>query len=154
MCHISTAQHFLVAMHIWDSQVAQWSTAKVGDTEEVGSIPGSGRPPRRGNGNPLQHSCWENFMDRGTWWATAHAVAKSWTQLSNWAQHLHVHTHTYTNTHRSAPLGDLGNNKTSQTMKTEAFCSWKEGNTAEQLSTAQHLYTHRVHSICLGPIGL
>ena len=62
--------------------------------------------------------------------------------------HAHIHTHT------SVPLGDLGNNKTSQTMKTEAFCARKEGNIAEQLSTAQHVYTHRMHSVCLGPTGL
>ena len=54
--------------------------AKAGD---VGSIPGSGRPPGGGNGNPLQYSCLENPMDRGGWWATVHGVAKSWTQLSN-----------------------------------------------------------------------
>ena len=34
------------------------------------------------NGNPLQYSCLENFMDRGAWWATVHRVIKSWTQLS------------------------------------------------------------------------
>ena len=41
-----------------------------------GLIPGSGRCPREGNGNPLQHSCLENFMDRGYWWATVHEVTK------------------------------------------------------------------------------
>ena len=41
-----------------------------------------GRCPVRGNGNPLQHSCLENSMDRGTWWATVHGVSKSWTWLS------------------------------------------------------------------------
>ena len=50
---------------------------------DVGSIPGSGRSPGEGNGYPLQYSCLENFMDRGAWWATAHGVAKSWTQVSN-----------------------------------------------------------------------
>ena len=39
---------------------------------DPGSIPGSGRSPRKGNGNPLQHSCLENPMDRGAWWATVH----------------------------------------------------------------------------------
>ena len=47
------------------------------------SIPGSGRSPGVGNGNPLQYSHLENSMDRGAWWATVHGVAKSWTQLSN-----------------------------------------------------------------------
>jgi len=36
-----------------------------------------------GNGNPLQYSCLENPMDGGTWWATVHGVAKSWTRLSD-----------------------------------------------------------------------
>ena len=44
-----------------------------------GSIPGLGRSPREGNGNPLQYSSLENFMDRGAWWATVHGDAKSWT---------------------------------------------------------------------------
>ena len=50
---------------------------------DPGSIPGSGRSPGEGNGNPLQYSCLENPMDRGAWWATVHGVAKSRTQLSN-----------------------------------------------------------------------
>ena len=48
-----------------------------------GSIPGSGRSPGEGNGNPLQYSCLENPMDGGPWWATVHGVAKSWTRLSD-----------------------------------------------------------------------
>ena len=46
---------------------------------DLGSIPGSGRSPGEGHGNPLQYSCLENPMDRGAWWATIHGVAKSWT---------------------------------------------------------------------------
>ena len=53
--------------------------ANVGDS---GSIPGSGRSPGGGHGNPLQRSCLENPMDRGAWRATVHGVAKSGTQLS------------------------------------------------------------------------
>ena len=48
-----------------------------------GWIPGSGRSPGEGNGNPLQYSCSENPMDRAAWRATVHGVAKSWTQLSD-----------------------------------------------------------------------
>ena len=40
-------------------------------------IPGSGRSPGGGHGNPLQNSCLENSMDRGVWWATVHGVAES-----------------------------------------------------------------------------
>ena len=50
---------------------------------DLGSIPGLGRSPAEGNGNPLQYSCLENSMDRGAWWATVHGVAKSWTRLNN-----------------------------------------------------------------------
>ena len=52
------------------------SVCNVGDP---GSIPGLGRSPGEGNGNPLQDSCLENPMDRGAWWATVHGVTKSWT---------------------------------------------------------------------------
>ena len=44
---------------------------------DLGSIPGSGRSPGEGNGNPPQYSCLENPMDRGAWCATVHRVAKS-----------------------------------------------------------------------------
>ena len=50
---------------------------------DLGLIPGSGRPPGEGNGNPLQYSCLENPMVRGAWRSTVHGVAKSWTRLSN-----------------------------------------------------------------------
>ena len=52
---------------------------------DLGSIPGLGRSPGEGNGNPLQYSCLENTMDRGTWRATVHGVPKSWTLLSNYS---------------------------------------------------------------------
>ena len=45
-----------------------------GDKRDVGLILGLGRPPGVGNGNPLQYSCLENFMDRGAWWAMLHEV--------------------------------------------------------------------------------
>ena len=48
---------------------------------DPGSIPGSGRCPGEGNGNPLQYSCMENPMDRVAWWATVHGVSKNWTRL-------------------------------------------------------------------------
>ena len=47
------------------------------DVRDAGSIPGSGRSPGEGHGNPLQYSCLENPMDRGACWATAHGVTKS-----------------------------------------------------------------------------
>ena len=59
------------------------------DVGDPGLIPGSGRSPGEGNGNPLQYSCLENPMDRGAWWATVHGVAKSQTPQSDY-------TYTYT----------------------------------------------------------
>ena len=55
------------------------SSTKAGDEGEVGSIPGSGRSPGEGNGNPLQYSCLENPLDRGAWWAKVHRVVQSHT---------------------------------------------------------------------------
>ena len=55
--------------------------ANTGDMRDVYSIPGSGRSPGGGHGNPLQYSCLETPIDRGAWWATVHRVAKSWTRL-------------------------------------------------------------------------
>ena len=55
--------------------------ADAGDIRDMGSIPGLGRSPGGGPGNPLQYSCLENSMDRGAWWATVHGIAKSQTGL-------------------------------------------------------------------------
>ena len=57
--------------------------ANAGDTGDLGSIPGPGRSPGEGNGNPLHYSCLENPMDGGAWQATVHGVAKSQTQMSD-----------------------------------------------------------------------
>ena len=53
------------------------------NTGEMGSIPGLGKSPGEGNGNPLQYSCLENPMDGGAWQATVHGVAKSRKQLND-----------------------------------------------------------------------
>ena len=50
-----------------------------GDVRDVGSMSGSERSPREGHSNPLQYSFLENPMSRGSWQATAHRVAQSWT---------------------------------------------------------------------------
>ena len=55
------------------------STESACNAGDLGSIPGSGRSPGEGNGNPLQYSCQGNSMDRGAWWATVHGVTKSQT---------------------------------------------------------------------------
>ena len=56
--------------------------ASAGDVRDTDSIPGSGRYPGGGNGNPLLYSCPENPMNRGAWWATVHGVTKSQTRLN------------------------------------------------------------------------
>ena len=71
------------------------SSCNAGDTGDVGSIPGSGRSPHGGHGNPFQYSCLENHMDRGAWWAAVHRVAKSQTRLKQLSVHTCTHTHTH-----------------------------------------------------------
>ena len=61
--------------------------AHAGDVRDVGSIPGSGRSPGEGHGNPLQYSCLTNPMDRGTQ-ATVHRVTKSGTRLKQLSMHV------------------------------------------------------------------
>ena len=56
----------------------------------LGLIPGSGRSPGEGNGNPLQYSCLENPMDRGVWEVTVHGVTKSWTWLNDFTLSLFI----------------------------------------------------------------
>ena len=70
--------------------------ANAGDTRDLGSILGSGRPPRKGNGNPLQYSCLENPMDWRNCWATVYGITKNRIWLS---AHAYTHTHTHTHTH-------------------------------------------------------
>ena len=63
-----------------DGSDGKESSCSAGDP---GLIPGLGRSPGEGNGNPLQYSCLEISEDRGAWWATIHEVTKSWKGLSN-----------------------------------------------------------------------
>ena len=64
--------------------------------QSLGLIPGSGKSPGEGNGNPLQYSCLENPMEGGAWWAMVHGVAKSRTGLSDFSHcrggELNTHT--------------------------------------------------------------
>ena len=77
--HISYAVSSLL---FWASQMAlvvKNTPANVGDSRDVGLIPGSRRSPGGGNGNPLQYPQLENPMDRGAQQVTIHGVKKSWT---------------------------------------------------------------------------
>ena len=64
--------------------------ANAGDIRDTALVPGSGRPPGRGWGHPLQYSCLENPKDRGAWCAIVHGVAKSQTQLKRLSRHAQV----------------------------------------------------------------
>ena len=75
---LSQTMEFLGAFP--DDSVVKNLPAHAGDS---GSIPGSGRSPGVGNGNPLQYSCLKNSMDREAWQATVYGVTKSCTQLSD-----------------------------------------------------------------------
>ena len=67
----------------WPSPIAQMIKNRPVNAGDAGWIPGLGRFPGGGNGNPLQYSCLENSMNGGAWQATIHGLQKSWTQLSN-----------------------------------------------------------------------
>ena len=83
-----------IPVYIHTCVLPRWHRGKSlpASVRDAGSIPGSGRSPAEGNGNPLQYSCLENSMDRGVWRSTVHGVAKSWTQLSA-CTHTHTHLH-------------------------------------------------------------
>ena len=66
-----------------NGSAGQEFSCNAGDTGAMGLIPGSGRYPRKGYGNPLQYFCLKNPMDSGAWQATVHGVTKSQTRLSN-----------------------------------------------------------------------
>ena len=64
-------------------QMVKNPPASAEDRVDVGSVPGLGRSPEGGNGNPLQYSCLENSIDRGAWRAAIHGATKSQTRLSD-----------------------------------------------------------------------
>ena len=70
--------------------------ASAGDIRDAPSVPGLGKSPGVGNGNPLWYSCLENSMDRAARQATVHRVTKSQTRLSGLSVHTRAHTHTHT----------------------------------------------------------
>ena len=79
-CFLGTSQVVLVVKN---------PSVNAGDIRDVSSIPGSGRSPGEGNGNPLQYSCLVNPMVRGAWRAIVHVVTKSWTRLKRLCTHTH-----------------------------------------------------------------
>ena len=80
-----------ISPFIWFASRCVWLSSKesactAGDAGDMGSIPGSGRSPGGGHGNPLQSSCLKSPTDGGAWWDTVHGVTKSWTWLSTRTQ--------------------------------------------------------------------
>ena len=65
-------------------------SANAEEVRDMGSIPGAGRSPGGGHGNPLHYSCLENPMDGRTWWATVHKVVQSWTWLKGLSMHVGI----------------------------------------------------------------
>ena len=70
-------------VHLKDFPSGSASKESACNAGDAGSIPGLGRSPGEGNGNPLQYCCLGNPMDRGAWWATVQEVEKHWAPLSN-----------------------------------------------------------------------
>ena len=79
---ITSLQLQVFIEHYWASQavlVVKDTLASAGEVRDVGLIPGLGRSPGEGNGNPLQYSYLKNSMDRRAWWNTVHGITKNWT---------------------------------------------------------------------------
>ena len=89
--------------------------ANAADAGDAGLISGLGRFSGKGNSNPLQYSCLENPMDRGTWRATVHGVAQSWTWLSDW-------THTAHNPECANPALPMGTTRADAHTFPCSFC--------------------------------
>ena len=87
--HILNSESFIKVNHSVSqvTLVVKNPPANTTDVRNAGSLPGSGKSPGEGNGNPLQSSCLENPVDRGAWRATVHGVAESDTNGER--QHTH-----------------------------------------------------------------
>ena len=86
-CVLATTAHSLKHLEPKEG-LPRWHTRKEytyqrRERREAGSVPGLGRSPGGGNGNPRQYSCLGNPMDRGAWWAAVHGAAKRWTYLND-----------------------------------------------------------------------
>ena len=116
MMLLSFAAFNPVCHYVRASQVAlvvKNPSANAGDIKDVGSIPGSGRSPGGGHGNPLQCSCLENPIDRGACWATVHGITKNQTRLKRLSRHARRHVTAVSlgsvcSTRLQPTLGDCG----------------------------------------------
>ena len=125
------------------SSAGKESACNAGD---LGLIHGLGRYPGEGNGNPLQYSCLENPMDKGTWWATVHGVTKSWTWLSEFHSLtiIIIKPHFYSNKFQLYILGNLGSVKYS--FQRHGVCNWRG------VVTAYVYLNAKLHRASLCPI--
>ena len=86
MANLANVVFYIYILLLQASQMAlvvKNPLVNAGDIRDTGLIPGLGRSPGEGNGNPLQSSCLENPMDRGVWQATVHGIARSPIPLSD-----------------------------------------------------------------------
>ena len=99
--------------------------ANAGDIREVGTIPGSGRSPGGGHGNPLQYSCLENPMDRGAWRAIVHSAAKSWRRLKWLGMHTRLGHGHYSPWQRGPQAPGWGSSPCQQSLpKSHSAAGW------------------------------
>ena len=84
--NVSYQEYIIVALGFPGGSEDKESACNEGDQ---GSIPGSGRPPGKENGYPLQYSCLEKSMDRGAWWATVHGGHKGSDTIAH--RHMHIY---------------------------------------------------------------
>ena len=111
--HINTSSHMHMTVRVIDekfqfsSQVAlvvKNPHANAGGIRDTGSIPGLGRSPGEGHGNPVQYSCLENPMDRGARRAIVHRASKSWTRQKQLSKHSQTNIKQITNTVQNREL--------------------------------------------------
>ena len=108
---------------------------------DLGSIPGSGRSPGKGNGNPLWYSCLGKPRDRGTWRNTVHGITESYM-----TEQLHTHTHRLDN-------GSSSNLKKQNFHMTHQFHSWEYIKKKKKTTLIQKHNTHHVHSSIINKIA-
>ena len=106
-------------MSFLDGSMGKKSACNAGDIGDSGSIPGRGRFPRGGNGNPFQYSSLGNSMHRGTWQAIVHGATR--------VRHDWLHTHTHTHTHSANREAHCRDRAVTLHSLRKNSLSWKSG---------------------------
>ena len=81
-CVLTVEALFVIGLGVCGASLVAQMVKTACSAGDLGLIPGLGRSPGGGHGNPLRYSCLENLMDRGAWWASVHGVAQNRTRLS------------------------------------------------------------------------